>query len=504
MINYQDNEMYYELDTMILSNYSDIPSLKNAKNRLNSFDKIDIAALYVKDKEHKQKWTWYAEEKKMSTILGSLIDQEWLLKKYNITIEKAILIICSLYNFCNGSINTKVDTYFKVPDRFLRYRSQLSRKTIRKLLFILKRTDILELKQFKDGLYIKLNKNLISKDLYILKRAKREKRKDAKKLLYCAEKYNRYYYEAYSYQTALNQLRKAILGISMAYSQLMEKEILNKRYEDSQLYGERKDIKYIEVPVHLIAHILNISESKITRYLRILVKSCNYIAKHDKVYVKTNNMDNYYNDFYKQFDLLNTKETKLDNDHPIITKNSYILFMDNFEKTKTYYDISKHLQEYKDLIIETLELNQLEIDLNTIQLEENDKDDDITHFSKGLKTELDHENKKSEYVYRNDTSVIRADKIKGSKKQFSKNYRRVIVDFDKLSINSALNYLKKSIKKIYDYELEEKEFNHHKNLIIKLTNWVQEKLNKCNKNSDSYKNIKNLIYDSNLGYNFVL
>ena len=86
MINYQDNEMYYELDAMILSNYSDIPSLKNAKNRLNSFDKIDIAAVYVKDKEHKQKWTWYAEEKKMSTILGSLIDQEWLLKKYNITI----------------------------------------------------------------------------------------------------------------------------------------------------------------------------------------------------------------------------------------------------------------------------------------------------------------------------------------------------------------------------------------------------------------------------------
>ena len=290
----------------------------------------------------------------------------------------------------------------------------------------------------------------------------------------------------------------------MAYSQLMEKEILNKRYEDSQLYGERKDIKYIEVPVHLIAHILNISESKITRYLRILVKSCNYIAKHDKVYVKTNNMDNYYNDFYKQFDLLNTKETKLDNDHPIITKNSYILFIDNFEKTKTYYDISKHLQEYKDLIIETLELNQLEIDLNTIPLEENDKDDDITHFSKGLKTELDHENEKSEYVYRDDTSVIIADKIKGSKKQFSKNYKRVIVDFDKLSINSALNYLKKSIKKIYDYELEEKEFNHHKNLIVKLTNWVQEKLNKCNKNSDSYKNIKNLIYDSNLSYNFVL
>lgn len=502
MLNYQ-NDYYKKLDNNILNKHSNPLSIEQMQEMLKSFDEIDTASNYIESKLKSNKWTWHEDEKRRSCILGNLVKHKELFAKYGITLNKVITYICSIYNYSNGSINTKCNNFFKVPDRFLRYRTQLSRKTMNNLLYILNKIGIVELKYYKEGLYVKLNTKYIQQDIFILKNAKRNIKSDRDKLHICSEKYNSDFFEEYTHKTFLKNIKETAIGISIAYTELNKDIIFNKRLEDMMQYGERKDITYIEAPIHIISKILKVNKYIINKYLLHLTKCSNYFAKHNKVYQRKDLMDNYYTPLYKSCNLINSKNVELDKDHPIVTDNSYIIFNANFENTKTYKNIMQNIDVYKNIIIEILEYDSINFELDNIDTV-SDLDTDLyntTYLSKGMQTELNNKNAKSEIVYAENTSIIDLYKIHNSKKDHN-NKKYIKFNNKNLTISSALKYIKKFSEIITrNFNLSDDDITNYNSKIKKLIEFVQNKIDSA-KNITVLEKIKDIIFRENLSYCF--
>ena len=492
MIQYNNDTVYFKsTDEKIKLKYCKKSySPEEAQSIISKNNDIDYNKRYLNNKR-----TCFKKLKEVSLVYNLLIKNKKLLDKYSIEINKAVLVLSSLVNFLKDK-NLQL-----LPDRFLKYRSELSRTNICNLIIIFKHLGLIKTKKSNSySIYVQLTDTVL-KDPFILVMATKNSISDSRKLTFCEQKFGSFYFDPLTHETELRRLRLNILGLAKAYTDLKAKDILKKSYDDNKIYGKRIDISYLEVPVHLCASILHIKELDITKYLSKLCMCSNYISKHDKFYVETNNIDNYYNVEYKKCDLDNDIN-KLTSDHPIITKYSYILYNKNFEKTKTGKYVYENLEYYKELIIKELEVNSLNNNDNSINDNDNELNYDKTMISKALKFVL----KQTGYealIYDNGTSIIDISDLKNKIKEYQHYRNRIRIRFNKLSLKKAISLVPKIMNKINDSNtlLSYKVQNYYDNLIKKLLNWISYKLNTI-KNNALYNNYKELIIDYNYSYCF--
>lgn len=290
--------------------------------------------------------TWHLEEKKNSQVMGIILKYGTLFNQYGISIDNVIKTLCSIYNFGHNQ-----KSYFALPDKFVTFRTCMSRNKTHQVVNILSKTDILDIKYSGNTILIKLNNRILEYDDYFQKKADKFSNQDEKILAYCKSKYGYISYYPYARKTVVSHWKKSILGITLAYNDLMDEYIESKNNNPYAVkYNNRADIRYIEIPINIICRVLKVSETKVMTYIYKLAKFSNYISKHDKVYIDTNTIQHYYNEEYRKCDLAKTYKTELEVGHPEVTKYSYILHKPEFNETKIGKYVNDNIEEYKEIV----------------------------------------------------------------------------------------------------------------------------------------------------------
>ena len=153
---------------------------------------------------------------------------------------------------------------------------------------------------------------------------------------------------------------QTILEISMVYTKLLEHQYFSQTYlEDREAYGDNKaGLQYIQVPYILISYLTGLSQKEIEKHLYDLCKHTNYITFHERIYdTKITNKygeiialgDNYYNEYYIQFDLAENGNILLNEDHPIVNHESYIIFKEKFEMSLVGSGVLENIEQNEDL-----------------------------------------------------------------------------------------------------------------------------------------------------------
>ena len=318
--------------------------------------------------------TWHLEEKKNSQVMGIILKYGTLFKQYGISIDNVIKTLCSIYNFGHNQ-----KSYFALPDKFVTFRTCMSRNKTHQVVNILSKTDILDVKYSGNTILVKLNNRLLEYDDYFQRKADKFSNQDEKILSYCKSKYGYVSYSPYVRKTVVNHWKKTILGITIAYNDLMDEFIKSKNNNPYAKYNDREDIRYIEVPIDIICRALKVSEAKVMTYLCKLAKFSNYISKHDKVYIDTELLKHYYNEEYKECDLSKVYKVELEEGHPEVTKYSYILYRAEFDLSKVGKYINAHLDEYKEIVKRELlfiDIDKFNNSYKNFEVEDNKIDED--------------------------------------------------------------------------------------------------------------------------------
>ena len=489
--------------------YEEITSLINAQN--NEYDINNYINTINKN------WVWQKNLKLNSDVFAILIQnkEKFQNKFYNIRIEKVINILSTLMSYCELY---NIYTYTRVPDRLLGKRSQLSRDTIRYILNELRKLNLVNIK-IKSGKVLFKLPDFVLQDEYFKYQNKKYKNKVNYKAVESEIKFKTLFFDDRHISTLNAHQRETILGISTAYTELV-KDTINGviRTQDIKLYGERQDIKYIQVPIPILSIILNKSEAKLNRYMDHFCNGCDYITKHDRVYVESKNSSNYYNELYKQYNLESTKDITLDDTHPIITDNSYILFMENYKTTKTYKKVTKNMDYYRDLLQNYISLYNAGL-LNDLYIQDkNDTIDNMIEESNNQETNImndcdfefnENSNKSQQEVktdiriYKDNMSIIDIDYYKEDKLYYKSDIKFNMKD---MTIIKAISKIKVALKRISDIEITlcNREYNRYVTIITKLTNWIQNGLDYF-KNNNKLSELNywiNCISKNNLTYNF--
>ena len=312
---------------------------------------------------------WYYNTKLNSVVLNLLYKNQKLFNDVNITVDMAVIVLCSLYNYKNY-VNAK--DYFIVNDRILAKRCYLSRNTIYDIIYILSGLNILYINYDYDNIRIKFNEKLLQQDEYFKLKCEKFFKHDMETIFKTEEQFNSHYYLPYSKRTSYSKLKEIILGCTLIYN-----SYLTNSNED--FYKLRKDsILYVEIPVHLICRITNKSERFIMKYIAKLYKNTMYLTKHDLVYsdykynpnekcfYKIDKTKHYTNSEYKTFPL--NKYTKLNDEngdsceygHPKVTPYSAYIYMKNFISTKTGKKVLNNLSKYKRMLALHLRFDSLD------------------------------------------------------------------------------------------------------------------------------------------------
>lgn len=303
--------------------------------------------------------TWYLNNKQNSPILGSLLKLQKALENRGVDIDTAIKVICSLYNF------SKCKTYFKIPERYLVERSQTSLKTIYALIPILGMMDykILEYRYSGGYIEVEINYENINNDKYVSTKCDRFLKSDRKIYKKLMEDVKTIFFYPFTERTRNKHLKELIFGITYWYNELVREYITpQEKLEDEAMYGKREDIMYVEIPIHFICVLTGLKPDKILQYIHKLCNSSNLIAKHDRTYID-GSQKHYYHDLYKLKNvtkLVDVKDNIEEEGKPKITPYSYIIFKDNFIKSKMFKYIDNHEQEFKCTIMRMLLHNQVE------------------------------------------------------------------------------------------------------------------------------------------------
>lgn len=338
-------------------------SLKEKDFRLqdNNKYKMTVEKLYNRK-------SWYYFYKKDSQIINLILENYDWIRGTGISVDDIIKTFCSILNY----LYTKNKEFFRVPDRYLTIRNQLSRQLTEKIIILLAKSNIIDLLYVDSELWIKLNWNLIDNDEFIEWKRKSFLKSDAKAIIKCEEKYNNVYFYSYTKKTIYKHLRRAILGLSLAYSLLRDEVCGTSKLNNTQnvKINKRDDIMYIDLPLDIICNITHKDEYEIMAYICQLCKNTNYISRHNKSYVDSINgtqlqLDSHFvNNEYKKFDLKyvihNEEENnkyyeddwgvQWDKEHYPVKENSLILYIDNFNNSETGKFINKHIKEYMDII----------------------------------------------------------------------------------------------------------------------------------------------------------
>lgn len=214
--------------------------------------------------------------------------------------------------------------------------------------------------------------------------------------------------------------------------------------------------------------------------------------------------NNYYNEFYKQKELVSYKDIELDPNHPTVNEYSYIIFNDNFKKTKLYKQIMKNLDFYKEQLITYIQ--KYDIDMyNEIE------DSEFTDFtSDNTFRSINCDG----VFYKEDLVFYDCMNIKNIQQEhFNRNYseskvRRII--FSKVetikSPNTMIKYLGKYMVAFNNKgeDISYSDFERYTNCITRLTKQIQSILDKLKSkgNTKLYNKLLDKLKDKNLLYNF--
>ena len=487
---------YIETDSLILGQYAAL-SLPDLNNNLKQIDAVDIAYDLVPVYFKKNTLKYDLLEK--SILAGEILKFKEELEFKNITIEQAMLAICSFYNLY------KENNYYKVPDRFLARRLQISTSKIQSIFYILNKSNIIDIKIVDGDIWTKLNNNLLEKDEYFKYRCTKSLKRDKKVLknigpygIYSSELTDNYFFK---------HLRETILGITIAYNNLIGKTFnSDRRNQDLAMYGERTDIKYLEIPIHIIIRETKLPEKYIRYYIKQLLDNADYAAKRDRVYQSNIYDSTYYWENYKSASLVDYKEAKKDDDRLLVTENSIILFVDNFNRTHTGQNVNKNLDYYTKVVVHSL---QQVLDQNILIEEDYQK---VNYIVKDYleRSMIDRliENSESNFSkedlkkYNKEKSqLIDPNKLK-LRNRGSKDFggHKIKVNFTKLNIDKAIKALSLALFQLESLDIPKRQIKYNDKLITKLITYIKDKLDTIKQSSlVLFKHYEKYLYSLNLG-----
>ena len=464
-------------------------------------------------KKTNRTWTWYRKLKEESEIFDIIIRHKIYFQndKRYVKFEKIFNVIHGLLAYTKIH---NVKTYTRVPDRLLTKHSQLSRDTVFFIINECRKLGLIKIKIKKGWVLFKLSDSIIN-DPLINYLADSHISKIRYKENEITSKHNTLFFEEPTIITRNKKLTKTILGLSIAYTELYRKQIIGeKRLDDIDKFGERSDIYYLQIPIPIISKILGISRNKLIRYLSHVCNGSRFLAKHDKVYIETKEVDNYYQELYKKFKLENSKNIILDDNHPLVTKYSYILFMDEFKKTRQYKDIVKNLDKYMKELVRFIELYNSGL-LTDADIEQ--AHDNIQKMLEEAKTEESLEMKDKDYQYKASKEID----IKADIREFKDHiglydpklecqdilHFKLPIKFNMkdMNINKAVSIIRSTMKRINDININigNREFDRYTRIITKLINWIQDGLNYLKeKYPGRFESWKSYLTKYDIAYNF--
>lgn len=353
---------------------------------INKTDKINevIDSMYTPQ-------SWFKSDKDESNILAFLISNRIYIENYHVNCDVAIKILSSLINF--DLYANRKHTYTFVPDKYLVRRSQTSYSIIANIMNLFSDFKFLYLRTTKEGVQYKLNWEYLYNDKYLRTRARHYYKRDIRCIDQCSNE-GSIYRLPFNKRVLNSKLNEMILGLTLAYNELAslkdgnDLKIKDKNTNNilERLYNYRCPERinhytknytyflYCEAPVHIISAICNVEEESIYNKLNHMCMRSDYIDRHSLVYgdeqlganekVSKNTskplhlFENSFKD-YRSFPLnhyttLYDYENKvsLEDTHPLVTKYSYMIFIENFSNSHMYKSIQKHYKYYVDLILQ--------------------------------------------------------------------------------------------------------------------------------------------------------
>lgn len=491
--NIYDEPLQYYID-------SDLEILELNKYAINIFDMPKVAQKKkALDILHDQIDKYFKPNAKMykaiqkSQVLGEILSCQNHLDKYDITPSQAMQAICSFFNIVRSN------GYVRLADRYIAKHLSIGKEKVNQIFFALCKTNLLDLKIENGFIQIKLNKELLVEDEYFRYRCVRGFKKD-KQLAAQQGSEGMYFYEN-NYRTFFRNLRETVMGITIAYNELRgHKFDSTRRQSDLVKYGERTDIKYLEIPVHIICNTTRLPLGYIESYVQKLLKGAKYISKRDKVYQSNIYDSTYYWEDYKSASLVDYKEAKEDLDRLEVTEHSAILFVEEFKNTHTGKNVLKKLDNYKQIVLAAfqniLETNCLiaedQIRINNI-VKESIENNFNTYKGNWI---TDNENNKSQFIFDNGNSLIPVSKMCKVKRGINWMHKKVNVNFNKLNIEKAVKLIKYLLKQLEDINICSRHSKYNTNTITKLVNYIKEQIDNC---KELYNKYFNYLCDNGLG-----
>ena len=331
---------------MLTNTYNKPPIIKN---------NIDVSSTIKKQ-------AWYFEEAINSKVIQILVNYKQVFETYDIAFEDLNRAVFSLYWYYK---TFKCKSYTRVPNRFIVDVSQTSRRKVDLILSLLSATDLFDIKLEQFYILYKPNIDIFSCDKYIQKRIEQTHKSYVYKLECLCSNKQSVYFDDYNKKIKHNHLKESILCYMFAYSELNSDKVFYK----TRVFEDGHQILYLECPTELLAYIHNTKPDNIRMYMNKLCNGCTYIKRHNKVFTdervdkynkiksKIVNPAHYLNRDYKKYTLSSWQymndSTGLswEKTHPRITKDSYIIFLNNFRNCRIGKKVLSTYEKYKQSII---------------------------------------------------------------------------------------------------------------------------------------------------------
>lgn len=312
--------------------------------------------------------TWYRDLKEQSPTLGILMQHNDFIEKNNLTLDLIVRFIVILIHQNPNNI------LVKLPDLFITKRLNISTYMMYKILRYLKVCKLVIYKRQNGYVNYKLDPDIVLKDEYIytkfkkdlqyneiakdkllkhvskVKRYDKKTKKEKEKTYINTRKIKSLYFETKSVKSINRRKREDILGLGLAYSQKLG------------ITGQREDISYIVLPIHIISHITGLSVSKINWFIHNSFKCTEYASILDKHYVNTmitlnsgesKKINHFYNTFYEMCNLQDVKECDK-SDYFYTNPYTIIIHEKAFANSNTGKYIRKNLTYYTNRLTEEL------------------------------------------------------------------------------------------------------------------------------------------------------
>lgn len=368
-------------------------------NPLHTLNRPPLLNANINLKEVINERSWHYKSAIESKVLQILYNYEEIFNSLDISFNDLYRTILATYWY---TLEYNLTTYTRVPNRFLVDVSHLSKDKVDNIMLILSSTDLLDIKQEKFYLLFKLNLELFKEDEYTNIRLKTVSKSLATKLLKVMENKNSIYFYDYNKIIKRRKLLENILCMMLAYSELnQEKLFTGTRFVKTD--DRIVEIMYAECPTELIAYINKMSVKRLRQYLKRVCHSTNYIKQHDKMYSdilrdKDNRLkeieyspSHYLNKNYKNYELSNWRYMCDRNgncyeyNHPRVTQDSYILFMENFRNCSMGKRVLAKYKQFKKIIISQQQFISIYKFLN---LDNYDNSDSLRRINDDMKSNL--------------------------------------------------------------------------------------------------------------------